>query len=96
MINQRVFGFTQIEGDLFAPKSFVVKEVCREYIKHLHTQVRSCMPNGETITVVPDCRHALWCDCVHTTFGPLRGRVIAEVSSEAAAEEAVRVLTYGK
>lgn len=93
----RVYGFHAVDGDLWNPTVFAVREVCREYVKHLQTQVQSKLPNGEAITLVPDCRHALWCEkCVHSTFGPLKGRVIRECSTEVEALEAVRVLTYGK
>lgn len=96
MSEKRVFGFVEGASDLFAGRCFVVKEVCREYVKHLHTVVQSKLPNGESLTIVPDCRHALWCECVHSTFGPLCGRVVRECRSEAEAESAVRVLTYGR
>lgn len=92
----RVYGYAEVPGDLLRPSYFVVREVCREYIKHLHTQVQSKLPSGEDITLVPDCRHALWCECVHTPFGPLRGRVTKECGTVEEAEAAVRVLTYGK
>ena len=95
-VQARVYGYTEIEGDLLRKSVFVIKEVCREYIKHLDTHVKSKLPSGEEITLVPDCRHALWCECVHTPFGPLRGRVVRECDSEVHAEAAVRVLTYGE
>jgi len=74
---------------------WLVRELCPEYVAHLHTFVRRHLPSGQSETLVPDCRHALHCQCDHTDYGPLRGPALAERASEREALEAIGVIQRG-
>lgn len=76
-------------------EGFEVRVVCGDYIAHLHTVIERHTGGVRTSRELPDCRHALWCDCIHTNAGPARGSAIYVRKTEDAAWDVIRRLQNG-